>query len=170
MREKSEGGRDPQRSADDIDADSKLTEAIRRTTQEVGLIRKEQPSGLQYSVLSDAAVIAAIRGPMSVNGLVLIQQMIWLESHKVIESTNQRNQRRMTAHAVVRVGYELRHECGASVCCESIGEAMDTSDKAVAKALTMARKSLFRTLFLIESDDPDLVRHEPAAPAEPAPF
>jgi hypothetical protein len=44
---------------------------------------------------------------------------------------------------------------GSSVTAGSIGEGKDTSDKASAKAMTMAMKSALTQAFMIATDDPD---------------
>lgn len=56
---------------------------------------------------------------------------------------------------------------GSTVTAGSIGEGKDSSDKASAKAMTMAMKSALTQAFMIATDDPDPDSERPGDFAEP---
>lgn len=65
----------------------------------------------------------------------------------------------------VPMTYTFIAEDGSSVCCEVIGEGMDSGDKATNKAMAIAHKYALLQTFLIpteEQKDPDHETHEVA--------
>lgn len=72
---------------------------------------------------------------------------------------------------LLRMRYTFCHKDGSSLSCEVIGEALDKSDKATNKAMSIAIKYALFQIFCIptqEMADPDSERIEPER-AEPAP-
>jgi hypothetical protein len=63
-------------------------------------------------------------------------------------------------HIRLRLTYRFSHVSGEYIDVQTIGEALDTSDKAANKAMTIGLKYAIRQFFLIETgDDPDIVAH-----------
>lgn len=75
-----------------------------------------------------------------------------------------------TNHAVVALHATLHGPAGDILELTGVGEAFDTTDKAVNKAITAARKYLLTTTFLIPTagDDPD--QHTPHDASPPVGF
>ncbi len=82
------------------------------------------------------------------------------------------------AHVYLTVDWAFTHEDGSSVTVTTVGEAMDTQDKAANKAMQAARKYAYILTFMIPvaGDDTEIYVPEPAArvatigssrPAEP---
>ena len=65
----------------------------------------------------------------------------------------------------LRARYNLVASDGSSVCGDAIGEAMDSGDKAVPKAMSVAQKYFFLQTFCIPTDDPKDVENEDPQPA-----
>ena len=83
------------------------------------------------------------------------------------------NQRRVVLHS----GFTFYAADGSSFTCHTMGEAMDTQDKALNKAMTAAYKyALIQTLAIADGDDPDAYQpgeaateSQPARATEPQP-
>ena len=129
-----------------------ISAALVAAQADVGHVKKERAEGLPYDIISDAAVLTAVRKAISDAGLAIVPIAVDVLSRETFGKS--------TVQTVVRVTYRIVHTSGESIECASIGEAMDNSDKAIAKCLTMARKSLFRQMFLLESDDPEFERNK----------
>ncbi len=57
---------------------------------------------------------------------------------------------------VLSIRYDFYAEDGSSIPCESVGEGMDSGDKATSKAMSMAHKyALFQILCIPITADPD---------------
>ena len=75
---------------------------------------------------------------------------------------NKGNQRRVVLHS----GFSFYAADGSSFTCFTMGEAMDTQDKALNKAMTAAYKyALIQTLAIADGDDPDAYQPGESAPA-----
>lgn len=83
-------------------------------------------------------------------GLVIVPVV---ESVDLSQFTNKNGT--IFTRAIAKVSYTVAVSAGSSVVTKSVGEGMDTGDKAVAKALSMAYKSMAIELFCIpiEGDD-----------------
>jgi hypothetical protein len=82
---------------------------------------------------------------MAENGLLCIPTV---KDTKITENKNQHGG--IARHAVVTVSYNFISVDDASIItAEMVGEAIDTADKAISKALSMAQKGLFEQAFSI---------------------
>ncbi|EPK5644700.1 ERF family protein, partial [Acinetobacter baumannii] len=82
---------------------------------------------------------------MAENGLLCIPTV---KDTKLTEIKNQNGG--VTRHAIVTVSYNfISVEDASIITAEMVGEAIDTADKALSKALSMAHKGLYEQAFSI---------------------
>jgi len=150
---------------------SKINEAILNVYKEVGYVYKEgriEFGRTKYSFAGEADFIKALRPVMITHGLTWRQKKVThVEVNQVIvqkpiidltifDKTIIIEKEVLRYEALVDIIYEIRHVEGECLDIPSTGFGIDTGDKALAKALTMALKYALRQLFLIETgDDPD---------------
>ena len=87
--------------------------------------------------------------------------------HRASESRTTRNGANMEI-VTVEMNYSFCHEDGSHVECRTIGEAMDSGDKATNKAMAIAHKYAILQTFCIPTEDmqdPDAEAHQ-LAPRE----
>ena len=92
-----------------------------------------------------------------------------MAAERVSEQRQSRRGEKMTV-VTIRMTYRFCHTDGSSVECTTIGEAMDSGDKATNKAMAIAHKYAILQTFCIPTDDledPDAVA-EPFAPRKKA--
>lgn len=79
----------------------------------------------------------------------------WLRRHKVVDRERMKDGRAigMSVHVFVTVDYELIAPDGSSLTVRSVGEALDTGDKATSKALSGALKYALIQTFTIPTAD-----------------
>ena len=143
----------------------KIAAAIAKATGEIGYIQKTGKNAHhRYTYASDEDLTRAIAPVLAANGLALVP---------VVESiARDMDGTRVT----VTVRWIVAHESGQRLECVTASEGTDRQDKAVAKALTGARKYLLRLLFSVATGD-DAERDDTPTPAptrkapepEPAP-
>ena len=72
------------------------------------------------------------------------------------------------SHHIVTVEYTLHGPDGSNIVCTTLGEAMDSGDKGIAKSLTAAYKYMMLQIFCVpiegQSQDADSDSHEIAKP------
>jgi len=135
----------------------KIAAAIALATGEIGYIQKTgKNQHHRYTYASDEDLTRAIAPVLAANGLALAP---------VVESIERdQDGNRVT----VMVRWIVSHESGQRLECVTASEGVDRQDKAVAKALTGARKYLLRLLFSVATGD-DAERDEAPAPERKAP-
>jgi len=135
----------------------KIAAAIAKATGEIGYIQKTgKNQHHRYTYASDEDLTRAIAPVLAANGLALAP---------VVESIERdQDGNRVT----VMVRWIVSHESGQRLECVTASEGVDRQDKAVAKALTGARKYLLRLLFSVATGD-DAERDEAPAPERKAP-
>jgi hypothetical protein len=131
----------------------KIAAAIAKATGEIGYIQKTgKNKNLRYTYASDEDLTRAIAPVLAANGLALVP---------VVESiARDMDGTRVT----VTVRWIVAHESGQRLECVTASEGTDRQDKAVAKALTGARKYLLRLLFSVATGD-DAERDDTPTPA-----
>lgn len=135
-------------------------QAITVAAKNVGPVTKERASGLRYTIVTKGAILSAARDSLIDAGLVAIPIKTAIVSTDSWSTTSGGSMTRVVVSVVTRIAHG---ESDTHVDVESLGEAADSSDKAVAKALTIAKKSMLRQLLLIETgNDPDTSRPEPS--------
>lgn len=122
----------------------------------VPYLQKRTSKDLTYTFAGEADLIRAIRGAMINHGLTIAP----IGAESVYEGQQESKRGRPMPHVRLKLTYRLSHTSGESIDLQTIGEAVDTSDKAANKAMTIGLKYAIRQFFLIETgDDPDVVAH-----------
>lgn len=111
------------------------------------------------------ATLNAIGPAMRDHGILPLPQVME-QSAEMVEVGNNRTRTRMVT---VTVRYTFAGPAGDTVVVETPGEAMDSGDKAITKAMSVAyRTALLQTFALpTQEKDPDADSYE-RSPAEPA--
>jgi hypothetical protein len=138
-----------------------LAAAKLRVMADVHYVRKHQPSdggGLNYSYLSEEVLVEAMHAAFLRHGLTVTPtgvQVVHVGQFKTVRGVSMN-------HSIVVVTYRTTHaQSGLTEDGAAVGEAMDTGDKSIPKAMTIAYKYLLRESFLIPTgDDPDRVPSE----------
>ena len=132
-----------------------LRAAIHAIMQEVGYVQRSKSDQLSFNILTEQAVIAATREFFIKHGVLIYPTKTSVHSHA--EYVTVKGNRMV--NAVVTRTFRFAHLHSDDVLdVEVAGEGMDTSDKAVAKCLTVAKKYAIRELLLLEcGNDPDVV-------------
>lgn len=147
---------------------SELQKAILGVMGEIGYVHKSgrvSGGGMNYSFAGEAAMLKSIRPSMVRHSLTMMP--VGCVLHETHEEVPTKYGPKMSRTVRIVSTYRLTHVSGESVDLMSVGEGMDSGDKAAAKAMTIALKYCLKQAFLIETgDDPD--RERPEALAEAA--
>jgi hypothetical protein len=119
----------------------------------VPYIRKRKGKDLPYSFASESEYIRRLHEAMVENGLSICPTKMVVVSRERYLTKKQANMN----HVTICVTYSLAHAPSrTSKTIETLGEAADTGDKAIPKAMTIAYKYALKEAFFIETgDDPD---------------
>lgn len=133
-----------------------------------GVVKRGQTAfGERYSYARIDDVMAALREPMARHGLVLH----WTQANREVGEYGLTKNGVMQWRHTVRVTFELHnadHADEAPWVTELEGDAIDTGDKGMGKALSYAFKNyLLKTFLLPSGDEADNEAREPE-PARPA--
>lgn len=119
----------------------------------------------RFAYRSIESIVAATRKALAANGLTLSPADIEVIRFESFDGGN----RRQTV-CVLRVDYRLGCDTGETITISSMGEGVDSGDKATGKAMTFAYKTALSQLLAISSEaDPDGESPERIAPAQSAP-
>lgn len=128
---------------------SKLAEVV----AEVGYVAKDGKNDFQnYRYTSAEALLAAVRGPLSQRGVVLMPSLVDIGEREYTTSKG-----KASIITTARVRFTLVDgETGEKHECEWAGQGDDPADKGLGKAYTNAIKTFLREQFLIPTgDDPE---------------
>ena len=122
--------------------------------EEVPYLRKTEGKDLPYTFASERDLIGKVRPRMVEHGVHLYPlDMELVGRYEVTSRTG-----KPMELVIIRACYKFTHISGEYETVAVLGEAMDTADKAVPKAMTIALKYAIRQWLLIETgDDPDAV-------------
>lgn len=136
-----------------------LTEAVLAVMREVAYVQKEQSPGLRYSFASESEMIAVLRPAMVRHGVI---GPVPIRSTVVHRETF--GEKKMGMHVIIVREFRFLHAHSQdTIEVETLGEAMDAGDKAIPKAMTLAKKYALREIFLLETgDDPDYIQRQEA--------
>lgn len=151
---------------------SGVVDAMLRVMSEVGAIGKNRKApGLNYAFRGIDDILPEIQ-PLAVkHGVLMTHEVIERERETV---TLKSGSQMFSVRLLVR--HTFRHADGSSVVSTSLGEAMDSGDKASNKAMTAALKVTLTTSFLIpthevdrdtEEASPEIGKPKPATRAAP---
>jgi hypothetical protein len=115
-----------------------------------------QQQGFKFRSIDDT--VASVRKALVKNGISILPEVLSVE-----KSSYQTAKGSTMNVADVLVSYTYVAEDGSSVTTSMAGQAADSGDKAVSKAISMAQKYAFFNTFLCGTDaDPDSEVVEPA--------
>lgn len=134
---------------------SKLTAAKIEVMKAIPFIAKQSSPGLKFPYASEEAIVSACQAAFVTNGLSLSPVAAQILERREYASKSGAQM----VSTTVCVQYELAHVSGERQTLASLGEASDSSDKSLPKAMTQAYKYVLRQAFLLPTgDDPD--RHQ----------
>lgn len=139
-----------------------LVSKISAVLKDIGAVAKtgkNQGQGFMYRSIDE--ITSAIHPLLARHGLVIIPEVKNIER----QERTSKNGGSMT-FTVVRVTYHIRcTESDAVIVGETYGEAADSGDKSLGKALTYAYKKFLEQLFCLspsEREDPDAFSRDEA--------
>ena len=122
----------------------------------IGKNRTNQTQGFKFRGIDD--VMNELHSLFAENEVIILPEVL------KIDSTERLNKTGGTLFCVkVSVRFDFVHSSGDYTSCTLVGEAMDSGDKAVNKAMSIALKYALLQMFLIPTEDekdPDTVTHE----------
>lgn len=136
--------------------------ALSAVMADVGAVRKgDYNEGQRFNFRGIDAVVNAVSPALRKHGLIVTPKIHTIDYSTVEVGRN----RTPMGHVRVVVEYNFTHENGGSVSTVVPGEAMDSGDKATAKAMSVAfRTALLQALCLpTDEPDPDSQSYERAA-------
>lgn len=137
-------------------------EAIRNAMADVGFIAKNGYNENQkYKFLGIEAITAEVQPALIKNGLTIYPNIVSQSSYDR-EGVNSAGKPTIAHFATVVVEYTIVGPAGDKVSATMVGEASDTADKAMNKALATAAKYFFKQFFWIPTgdEDPDAFHEE----------
>lgn len=141
-----------------------IYEAISRCMEEIGAVGKDavnKQQGFKYRGID--AVMNAINPALVKNHVFIVPEV--LEQQRQERTTNKGA---VLIYSICRIKYTFYAEDGSSIEAITVGEGMDSGDKATNKAMAIAFKYACFQVFCIpteEMKDPDGEIPEPVAPA-----
>lgn len=122
----------------------------------IGAIEKTGRNTTQnYSYMESDVIVTAIRAAMIDNNLAFMVGMPSCELSEIV-TKNKNGDERITTRAMVRMDMMLLDcETGCVMSVPFSNEALDTSDKAVNKAVTAAKKYWLIATFMVSTKDDD---------------
>lgn len=138
---------------------SNIYQSLAAVMQDVLAVKKGERNQAQgFNFRGIDAVVNAVGPALRKHGVICTPHV---ESYEYQERTVGKNASQV-GHVVVQVTYTFHALDGSSVSASVVGEAMDSGDKAVAKAMSVAyRIALLQALCLpTDEPDPDSVSYE----------
>lgn len=145
----------------------KVHEALANVMADVQAVAKTDRNTHQnFNFRGIDAVLNAVGPVLRKHGVVVLPNVV---SH-TFETVEVGTKRTQMGHALVHVIYTFVGPEGDTLDCRVLGEAMDSGDKAVPKAMSVAfRTALLQALALpTDEPDPDASTYERAPAAVPA--
>lgn len=145
--------KDPGPKAQMMSGKPTLADAVLAVMKAVPYVQKSKAKNLNYTFASEAELINRLHDAMLEAGLSFSPTGMELLLHEQYQTAKGSAMN----HVIVRCSYLLHHApSDGRKTIQTLGEASDTGDKAVPKAMTCAFKYALREMFLIETgDDPD---------------
>ena len=129
-----------------------IAQALNEVMKEVGAVKKNDRNSSQgFNFRGIDAVVNAVSPALQKHGVIVVPSVEDYEYHSVEIGKN----RTVMGHVKVKVTYTFIGAGGDAIKATVVGEAMDSGDKATAKAMSVAfRTALLQTLSL-PTDEPD---------------
>lgn len=127
-------------------------QALANVMSEVQAVSKSDRNSQQgFNFRGIDAVVNAV-GPALRKHSVIVTPTVLSHSYETVEVGRNRTQ---MAHVIVKVTYRFFGPAGDSIEATVIGEAMDSGDKAVAKAMSVAFRIALLQALALPTDEPD---------------
>jgi ERF superfamily len=123
--------------------------AVMADVREVGKHSRNESQGFNFRGID--AVVNAVGPALRKHGVVVVPRVVNYDYGTV--EVGQR--RTPMAHVRVTVDYVFYGPAGDWITATSIGEAMDSGDKATAKAMSVAFRTALLQALCLPTDDPD---------------
>jgi len=130
--------------------------AINKEVGSIGKNQKNQSQGFKFRGVDD--VFNELHSLFAKHEVIILPQV---KERIREERTNAKGT--VLFHSYLTIEYQFMAADGSMVCATVVGEALDSGDKSVSKAMSIAIKYCLLQLFLIpteEMKDPDFVTHE----------
>jgi hypothetical protein len=129
-----------------------IAQALTEVMKEVGAVAKKDRNASQgFNFRGIDAVVNAVSPALQKHGVIVVPSVEDYEYASVEIGKN----RTVMGHVKVKVSYTFIGASGDAIKATVVGEAMDSGDKATAKAMSVAfRTALLQTLSL-PTDEPD---------------
>lgn len=125
----------------------KALSAVQSDLSKVGIAKNQKNSHQGYKFRGIDDVLNTLAPIIAEHGVLIIPNVL----SKDIKTTATKNGG-VASHVILEVGFVLYDSEGDSICHTAYGEALDTSDKAVNKAMTAAYKYFLFQAFCIPID------------------
>ena len=136
--------------------------AVNNAKSEVGAVRKQERNSAQgFNFRGIDAVVNACASALNKHGVVTSPQLV----SYTYETVEVGQKKTSMAHVIATVDYVFTGPAGDTLVSRVLAEAMDSGDKACAKAMSVAyRIALLQTLNLpTDEPDPDSESYERSA-------
>lgn len=144
----------------------KIQEALKSVMGEVQAVSKDSRNTHQnFSFRGIDAVVNAVGPALRKYGVIVLPEVLE-HQHDVIEVGNNRSRMRWV---LVTVAYTFVGPDGDSLRSVSVGEAMDSGDKATPKAMSVAFRTALLQALCIPTDEPDPDAASPVMGPAPTP-
>lgn len=131
---------------------SNIYEALSAVMAEVGAVRKgDYNEGQRFNFRGIDAVVNAVSPALRRHGVIVTPKVESIEYGTVEVGRN----RTPMGHVRVLVTYTFTHVTGGTVAATVPGEAMDSGDKATAKAMSVAFRTALLQALCLPTDEPD---------------
>jgi hypothetical protein len=130
----------------------KVHEALAHVMDDVRAVGKtERNTHQNYNFRGIDAVVNAVGPAMRRHNIVMVPRVLSVEAENVSVGRNNTQMRSVT----VLVEYEFVGPEGDTLKAVSVGESMDSGDKAVPKAMSVALRTCLLQALLLPTDEPD---------------
>lgn len=130
----------------------KVQEALAAVMADVQAVAKSDRNTHQnFSFRGIDAVLNAVGPALRKHGVVVLPDV---QSH-TFEAVEVGSKRTPMGHVVAHVAYTFVGPEGDTLACSVIGEAMDSGDKAVPKAMSVAFRTALLQALALPTDEPD---------------
>lgn len=149
-----------------------IAAALSAVMADVQAVRKGSRNEQQgFNFRGIDAVVNAVGPALRAHGVVVLPELVDLRQGTVEVGSGDR--RRPIAHVVVQVRYRFVGPAGDELATLVPGEAMDSGDKAIPKAMSVAYRAALLQALCIPTDEPDpddgTYERAPAEPSRPQP-
>jgi hypothetical protein len=130
----------------------KVNEALAAVMADVQAVAKtDRNTHQQFSFRGIDAVLNAVGPVLRRHGVVVVPDVV---SH-TFETVEVGAKRSLMGHVILHVRYVFVGPEGDQLACSVVGEAMDSGDKAVPKAMSVAFRTALLQALALPTDEPD---------------